>query len=288
MSAVNFTFSFQGKASDNHVIDLYDVSQALIGFQRSLALTVHAVLNDEVITQAPSLRGARIVTLPPEPGSWRIPASVITVASGLYMAGTAPKDTPVGHFVRSAYDYVVSQTLGFHVDFEKTLGQQYEQLSPKLKKTLPEPTQSRFDSVIEKIDNSVLHMHRPIIYSKTASSAVIYATIGNNTSTTSRKLDGRTYSYVAYTKESTKEQNFYGVVTSFNLNTFKGRIFLAKEKRPIPFELSDLARDTLTIRKITKSLDNNANKISAPLGFTALTRTSRTKILKNLLILDVA
>ena len=65
-SDVHFTFSFTGNESDKHVIDFYDVSQALIGFQRSIALTTHLVLNDEIITQSPFLKGAKIYAFPPE------------------------------------------------------------------------------------------------------------------------------------------------------------------------------------------------------------------------------
>jgi hypothetical protein len=59
MIALEVTLRFRGQTSDQHAIDLYDVSQALIGFERSLALTTHLILNDEIITQAPALKGAK-------------------------------------------------------------------------------------------------------------------------------------------------------------------------------------------------------------------------------------
>lgn len=118
--AVEFRLSFRGNDSDKHQIDLYDVSQALIGFQRSLALTTHLVLNGEIITQAPALKGARIFASPAKEGSWEI---IATILAGIYAIGTAPKDTPIGHIVRSVYDYMVSQSLGVHVDYDKTIGQ---------------------------------------------------------------------------------------------------------------------------------------------------------------------
>ena len=61
---VTFRLSYEGNESDRQQIDLYDVSQALIGFQRSIALTTHLVINREVITQAPFLKGARILAAP--------------------------------------------------------------------------------------------------------------------------------------------------------------------------------------------------------------------------------
>jgi hypothetical protein len=80
---LELTLAYAGSEADNSEIDLYDVAQALIGFQRSLALTTHLVLNDEIITQAPFLKGARILAAPPEEGSWKITALVMGLATGL-------------------------------------------------------------------------------------------------------------------------------------------------------------------------------------------------------------
>lgn len=79
---IQFTLSYQGARSDSHEIDLYDVSQALIGLQRSLALTTHLILNKEIITQSPALKGAYIYALPPEEGSWKLTAAIV-IASGI-------------------------------------------------------------------------------------------------------------------------------------------------------------------------------------------------------------
>ena len=74
---VKFCLSYKGNESDSQQIDLYDVSQALIGFQRSIALTTHLVINGEIITQAPALKGARILAAPAKEGSWEIEATLL-------------------------------------------------------------------------------------------------------------------------------------------------------------------------------------------------------------------
>ena len=74
MSTVEFTLSFTGSRAELNQIDFYDVSQALVGFQRSLALTTHLILNGKIITQAPALKGAEIIATPPVAGSWKLPA----------------------------------------------------------------------------------------------------------------------------------------------------------------------------------------------------------------------
>lgn len=69
MQPLSFTLSYSGDQADDHEIDFYDVAQALVGFQRTIALTAHLVINGEVITQATALKGVRITAVPPEEGS---------------------------------------------------------------------------------------------------------------------------------------------------------------------------------------------------------------------------
>src|SRR5271169_4830616 len=122
---LRFTLSYEGRLATERAIDFYDVAHALAGFQRTLALTAHVIINGEVITQAPALKGAQIVALPPEDGSWKFVALIL---GGLYSLTQAPQNSVIGHSTTSAYDYVISEALGFHVDFTKTLGQQYEEV----------------------------------------------------------------------------------------------------------------------------------------------------------------
>jgi hypothetical protein len=92
--AIQFTLAYDGKLATDRAIDFYDVAHALAGFQRSLALTMHVMINGEVITQAPSLRGAQILTLPVEEGSWKFVAAI----GGLVFAlSQAPQNSVVGH-----------------------------------------------------------------------------------------------------------------------------------------------------------------------------------------------
>jgi hypothetical protein len=182
-----FTLAFSGLRADAQEIGFYDVSEALLGFERSLALTTHLVLNGEVITQAPSLKGAEILARPPARGSWEITAIILALATGAYKLGTAGKDTPIGHIIRSAYDYIVSETLGFHVDFDKTLGRQYKEL--KAESEVPVLPQSKFDAVIEKCEAAIKQMHRPMVFSETAAHAKITAQVNHRNFSIGRYLD---------------------------------------------------------------------------------------------------
>ncbi len=213
MAAVEVTLSYTGNRADENEIDLYDVAQALIGFQRSLALTTHLILNDEIITQAPSLKNAEIFAIPPEPGSWKL---VAAIAVSFYYLGTAPKETPIGHLISSAYDYVVAEALGFHVDYSKTLGQQYEELKSK-ENQVKQVSQSRFDSLTEKCEVAIRDMHRPIAKSGTASEAIITSKVGAVERQLGSPLNLETYEYIAHTDRSSDSFEFIRLSSSIIL-----------------------------------------------------------------------
>ena len=253
----------------------------------SLALTTHLILNDEIITQAPALKGAQILALPATQGSWKITAAVV---ASIYTAGVAPKDTPIGHLIGSAYDYVISETLGFHVDYNKTIGQAYEELNKRRIDSVPKLPETRFDSLVEKCQTAIREMHRPIVKSESANQARITTTVGD-ISHRLKPLNSESYEYISFTEQSQIPMEFVGWVSSYNINTYKGRVYLPNHGRPVPFELSESVRSGRAIRAITRSLSSNAQSRMQGEGsmrFDALENTSRTGRLKSLIITRVA
>lgn len=256
--SVQFTLSYTGHSSEYHKVDLYDVAQALIGFQRSLALTTHLVLNDEIITQSPSLKGAEIYASPAEDGSWKITAVIIIAGlSAIYKLGTAPKDTPIGHLIHSAYDYVISESLGFHVDYDKSLGQLYEE-NKEPNQRLPKVEQYQLDSLIEKCSTAITEIHRPIYKTRTAESAKIVTTLGSQKIPISPTFSIETYEYMHEVFTEDVSEIIQGRISSYNSNTFKGRIYATEEGRPVSFELSENIRNDHTVQLIVASLSENA------------------------------
>lgn len=284
---IMFTLSFRGGEADKNLIDFYDVSQALVGFERSLALTVHLALNSKVITHAPALKGAQILAYPAEPGSWKMTAVVL--ATGLYNLGTADRHTPIGHLVHSLYDYVVSESLGVHVDYEKSLGQLVEEHAKATgQKVL---RQSQADSLIEKCEIAIREMHRPISKSQTADGARIKAVIEGKPIPIRTKLTYETYEYIHETRTSDEPVEFVGLVTSYNINTFKGRIYSKQYGRPIPFVLADTARGQRMIRMVASSLRASAMKDQLDrarlLRIKAFVNTSRSGQVKGFIVVSV-
>lgn len=288
---LELSLSYVGQDADNHELDFYDAAVALIGFQRSLALTAHFVLNNEVITQAPALKGARIFVIPPEAGSWKIKAALVAAgATALYHLGTAPKDTPIGNLVGSAYDYVVSNALGFHVDYGKTLGRQYEELKHR---GLPvgDVSKQRFDAVTEKCEVAIREMHRPIVKSQTADAAYIQASTSQGVRDFDFALSRQTYDHMQLALPSLEGADFVGRVSSYNLNTFKGRIFIGDEGRPVSFEVAESARNPQTITAIARSLAANAGSRQSDAGilhFRGVPLETRTGRLQGIVLIAAA
>lgn len=285
---INFTLSFDGNNADNHEIDFYDVAQAMIGFQRSLAITTHLVLNGEIITQAPSLKNAKILALPPREGSWEIAAAIV---GGLFVLGTASRrDTAVGHLIHSVYDYIVSETLGFHVNYEESLGQQYERLRHNEDLVIPVLEQTQIDSAIEKCEHAIQEMHRPLVKSRTATSAKLISLVGREEQAFEHRFTPATYEYVRFTQQEDDAAEIAGRISSYNINTYKGRIFLPEERRPITFILAETARDYQSVGRITRSLTMNAQdrfRQDGNVHCIAYRNISRTGRLKSLYIVEV-
>lgn len=283
-----FSLSFEGGNADYHQLDFYDAAEALIGFQRSLAITTHLVLNGDVITQAPALKNARILIRAPEAGSWKVSAMIVAGATAISQINAVPKESPLGNMIYSAYDYVISETLGFHVDYSKTLGVQYEEYR-RAHPEAPKLDESRLDSVIEKCEHAVRQMHRPIVNSNTAEKALI--TLASRRAIEPiPALSPETYEYMNYTATSDRPIQVKGRISSYNINTFKGRIFCFARNRPIAFTLYESARTRKAIAMITKSLTANAESPLSGIGdltLTAFVETSRSGTVKRYQVLSI-
>jgi hypothetical protein len=192
----------------------------------------------------------------------------------------------------SAYDYVISESLGFHVDFDKTLGKQYEELQEGRRKAapIPKPTQSKMDALIEKCEPSIREMHRPIYASQTATTASVEYKFKRGVSN-SQPLTIETFEYVNTSELEDVPSEFVGKVSSYNINTYKGRLFTEADHRPVPFVLLEPARTLGQIALITRSLDANAVRRldgAADIKVSAFRNLSVTGRLKNLVVTNVS
>lgn len=285
MQRVIYTIHYTGNLADKHELDFYDAAHALVGFQRSLALTAHLVANGEIITQAPSLKEAKIYSLPPEEGGWKTRAALIfgTMFGGM---SVAPHDTVAGNIATSIYDYILSESVGAHIDYNKTIQQMIDSAkaqhpSAKL------PTREKLDSLVEKCEVAITEMHRPIVKSETAASARILVREDGADHAFGPELSLETYDYIRFTSRSEIPSEEIARISGYDTNTFKGRAYLAKERRPIPFELSVEARSQKSIQIVTDNLAANAQGRYSEIRFIAFRDLSRTGRLKKLHVVEV-
>lgn len=274
---------FEGGLAESGEIDFYDVAKALEGFQRSLALTAHLVVNGEVITQAPSLKNAKIVVSPPERGSWMV---IATVLGGLGYVASRPRDTPLGHLVHSAYDYVLRNAFGVKLDYDKSLGDLMQEQSKNVGRTL---NQGRLDDLTEKCENAIKDMHRPIVQSETAERANVSRLISNRPVRLTTRLSPQTYDSLRFERRTTTTRVYEGLVSSYNVNTKVGRFYLINESRTVPFKLAEPLAGAEVGVKLARNMERLAQgKLDAYIKFSAYENQSRGGRLRSLFVVDIA
>ena len=285
---LSLSLVFKGDVSDNGMIDFYDASKALSGFERVISLTTHLVLNNEVIVQSPSLRGATIYSTPPTEGSWKSSIAVV-LGSSILTAGVAPRDSAVGHILVSAYDYVISESLGFHVDFDSTLGQQYEELHERdlIEEKL---NQSRFDSIREKCESGLRDIHRPIVNSGTADVGRVYWENGKRSGRIGSSFQPSSYEYLTTNFRSAELEVFCGLVSSYNSNTYKGRFYIPALDRNLAFFLDPKIQNRDITGLIADNLALNIRRRGdspALVCFRGYRNESRSGALKSIYLVDL-
>ena len=281
-----FELGFSGLNADSHELDLYDASRALYGFHRVLSLTSHLFLNNEVITQANALKSARILSPAATAGSWKM-AAIVFLGGGLWAAAQAPQNSELGYLLTSGLDYVVSSVAGFHIDFNKTFGQQYEEIKSK-RASVPMPDQSRLDAVAEKCEGAIKDIHRPIVFSQTASKAKLGYERRGFSGEFDFTLNEDSFEFINYTEKSGEPSELYGRVSSYNSNTYKGRIFVPDEGRPIPFELAPQIRTSENVNNVVNSLVENALVTNRGfIRFKAFINTSKTGRVKSFHVVEI-
>ena len=181
--------------------------------------------------------------------------------------------------------------MGIHVDFNKSLGVLYEE-AQKNKQKLPEIRESQADSLLEKCHTAIRELHRPIYKNQSAVEGRIVANITGRSIPMHTVLTQETYEFISDTQTTEVPEIFEGLVTSYNTNTFKGRVFIPKFGRPISFDISPIIRTPHTARIITTSLRNTAIKALEVRGsqvhLLAVRNTSRSGHLKSITILKIS
>lgn len=297
MSGVTFSggrfpiwLQYEGRSADQHVMDLYDFSVALRGFERGLALTSHFVLNNEIITQATAVRGVKILCSPPEAGSFKIPAYITAAGVAVYSIGSLEPNNPLGHLIYSVYDLAIHEATGQPLDYGQSLREIYENALEQGSEGLLMPSKTQFESLVEKVEPSIAEIHRPITGEGTATSGTIQDTRAMENDSENLVLSEKTYSALRYRYRTKEVQKIIGRVSSFNMNTFNGRFVIEDVPRPISFHLTPGGRTEKGVGLIGESLAENIrskDSEAARIIFDCFFDQTRTGRVSKLVVLGV-
>ena len=156
--------------------------------------------------------------------------------------------------------------------------------------SVPVIDEGRFDSLIEKCETSFKNMHRPIVKSESSLRAKIFADIGTGAHLRIPELNKETYEYMNYSIEGDAFVSFTGAISSYNMNTYSGRIFIPDLQRTVSFKLGKQSIWPSNISIITESLSRNASqslKNGRDIEVTAIPFYSRAERIKYLIITDI-
>ncbi|MBB5514335.1 hypothetical protein FHS89_000333 [Rubricella aquisinus] len=285
---------YRGSAADDAQIQFYDVAQSLIGFERVISLTTHLLINGTIKTQSPSTQGFQVLAQISEEGSWK-QAVAVSLGTAILSSGVASSDSSFGWLMKSAVSYVIAESLGFEPNFEEVLGSQIREHRNRVDSDFVLPdnlTEERFDAVIEKCESGILSIHRPIAFSRTANIADINFNISGENEQLDYYFDINTYDYVKKTITSEDFSDYHGIVSSYNVNTYKGRFYIPELERTVSFELGNDMKNNDFIAKITDSLARNAlsripiSQRNSDISFRALRNESINNRLKSLLVIQ--
>lgn len=145
------------------------------------------------------------------------------------------------------------------MDYEQSLGQLYEEHNENEIEP-PRIEQHQLDSLVKKCFTAITEIHRPIFKNQSATKANISSSITNRNKDIGPEFNIETYQYIREEFVSEDPEIIQGRVSSYNNNTFKGRIYVAAEGRPIAFELAENCRSNQVIQLIVASLSVNAIK----------------------------
>ena len=150
-----------------------------------------------------------------------------------------------------------TESLGFHVEYDKSLGELYERHQNKSQK-LKKIKQHQVDLLIDNCDAAISDIHRPIVKTKSATSAVIESNLGGRNLKVGGQINLNTHNYINEVAFSELPEKIEGRITSYNINTYKGRINVVEGGRHVSFELSENCRSDQAVHLILESLNENA------------------------------
>lgn len=236
--SIEVLVKFQGGEASRNVIDMYDGSAALFGLAKTFLISSHFLVNERVTFHAPAAKGVRCYMRTSRPGSWE---QVVQIALdhkefALGVAGAVSKD-----ILKDFTKVVLTHGIGRPV-----------KAATKYVRDLLQRRDADFDALREATEGPLREAHRTI---RSRSNRVRLATTGGERIAS---FDDDSRRYVTDVIVDERRHDVVGAISSYNVNSKRGRIYDADLRRTVPFELAeDVSRRARLA--ITWSLDQRNN-----------------------------
>lgn len=264
--SVDISIAFQGGSASDNRLDMYDGAAALFGFSKTFLVSTHFLVNEKVIFQAPAATGVRCFLRTSRPGSWE-QAIQIVVENKEFLLGVgaaAAKDI-LKDFTKVVLTHGVGRPARAATKYVRDL----------LQRKKPE-----FEVVKEATEGSLRDAHR---------------TIELDGTTTVRVDSGRerlvvfnadTRRYITdYVREPTSRE-IVGNISSYNVNSRRGRIFDSALGRTVPFVLDKSIGNRARIAT-TWSLDRRNNGVDGDVIATVTRELTINEEVRRYIVHDV-
>lgn len=239
---VKIKFKFDGGDADEHKLDLYDAGVAIHGLARSLAISLHAFLNDgEIRSKVNKIDGATLYISPSRKGSWE---EIITIVVGSAMANN------IGQSVLSnaIWDFI-------KYTFSRATNQPAEVPNNRYTKKLLKDAESFESDISMALERPLEMMHRPL-----ASQSKMKITITKNQTEEKIEFTQETLNYVTTNEEPKLAEGINGHVTRYNILTGNGRFYDDSINKIIPFSLDqDMPENDKKL--LTQSMDRRIKEL---------------------------
>lgn len=229
---LNFTIRYTDGEKQFDGLDFYGASQSLFGVSQILLISLNAILNKEIITQAPSAKGFRLVVGVKRTGSWeQLVQFVVTNPAVQGMLDDLGKNT-----IYDILKYIVGSGVGipFVLKYKK---------SRKIIRDL----ERQNDDLHEKLDEAIKRAHSPVKHQGLTVQILSGRQIIAN-------FDDMTLQYIETEAISDETEIIECAINRFNTRTGTGRLITSMDGNSIPF----FPVENLTKRETTKLADNLA------------------------------
>jgi len=232
LNKLNFVVRYSSGEKPFDGLDQYSGALSLFGIAQALLISLNAFFNREIITQAPSAKGFRVVLGRSKPGSWEQQlALIITDPTVLEVARDLGKN--------ALYDLLKWALLG-------GLGVRFVLAHRKSRKRMRELEREN-DDLHEKLDEALRRAHAPVKHQGLKVEIKAH-------SITLATYDQYTLQFLETEVEEEETEQIAGAISRFNTRTGTGRMIKSMEAISVPFFPVHPPLDTAQTTKLADNL----------------------------------